>query len=87
MNKTETIWINGYNMELMERRHDNSEELYSVGDLLEAVDNAGGWDDPIAEGYSAAEILLTLAEWLDLDPRQFETWDNLYEAILNQLED
>ena len=60
----------------------------TIGNILKAVDQAGDWLDYInePERITAADGLYSIAEELDIDTTNYETFDELEEAITAELE-
>lgn len=69
-----TIYINGINRQ--------SEKAYPIQDLLDQIARASDWSDKTEyEGFEAYEVLTSIAEELGLDPNQYETYDDLDNAV------
>lgn len=74
MNTSTTIYINGKNRQ--------SEHAYPVQDLLNQISVCGDWSDLIEyEDFEAHEVLTSVAEELGIDPDEYETYDDLDEAV------
>lgn len=69
-----TIYINGINRQ--------SEKAYPIQDLLDQIAALSDWSDKTEyEGFEAYEVLTSIAEELGLDPNQYETYDDLDNAV------
>lgn len=71
---TNTIYINGTNRQ--------SESAYPMQDLLDQIAALSDWSDTTEyEDFEAHEVLTSIAEELGLDPNQYETYDDLDNAV------
>ncbi len=64
----------------------NYEGVAYLHDVLAAIDNAGSWDedvqvDGLNDPVMAADLLYSLAEEFELDTKQYETPEDLQNAI------
>lgn len=65
-----------------------SEEYYSVKELLEAQAEAGSWDESLSdyEGFTALDILHSLADEYDIPVWKYETWGDVEQAVREKIE-
>lgn len=81
------IWVSSYS------DYDNSvcgtsADTHQIGELLDLVDDASDWDEVVLEDeFTARDVLYSVAEYCDIDPEDFETVDELQEAIGEFLDD
>lgn len=69
-----TIYINGINRQ--------SEKAYPIQDLLDQIAALSDWSDKTEyEEFEAYEVLTSIAEELGLDSDQYETYDDLDNAV------
>lgn len=84
MNK---VWISAYSDFDGEVLY-QSEELYDVKELLQAEAEADSWDEELSdyEGFTAVDILRTLAEEYDIPVWKYESWGDVEQAVREKLE-
>lgn len=84
MNKKDTISVSQYNY------YDHilvnpSERSYALWYLLDLADEATAWDQIVLEeAYTAADVVESLAYWMDIDSSDYENYDLLFEKVEDQ---
>lgn len=63
-----------------------SEDFYEIGHLFDLVDTAPHWSQIVLEDYTALDILICLADVLEIEVCDFNTYDDLFNAICDKME-
>ncbi len=85
MNKQDILYIHQY--DFFNRLLTNeSEKPYPLWYLLDLIDEATSWDQEVLEElYTAEDVLLSLAQEMDIDSINYENLDLLFEAVEDKL--
>ena len=88
MNKNTVITLSRNTVDYGHPQYQPTNVHMTIADILKAVDQAGDWLDYInePERITAADGLYSIAEELDIDTTNYETFDELEEAITAELE-
>lgn len=76
-----TFQTRRYNPDTGETTADEDSTIMTVGEALPLIDNAGDWFDDVKDGFTAMDLLASLAWYLDLDVKDYETAEDLQDAI------
>lgn len=88
MNKNTLITLSRNTVDYGHPQYQPTNVHMTIADILKAVDQAGDWLDYInePEQITAADGLYSIAEELDIDTTNYEIFDELEEAIAEELE-
>lgn len=81
-----TFWTRHYNPDTGETASDDDSIVMGAGEALQLIDEAGDWFEDVRDGFTAMDLLASLAWQLDLDITDYETADNLQQAIETAIE-
>ncbi len=85
MNKRATVTVSQYDYfnHIFVNQSQNSYQLWH---LLDLIDEATAWDQVVLEeGYTAADVVESLADWMNIDSSNYENLDLLFEAVEDKL--
>lgn len=88
MNKNTVITLSRNTVDYGHPQYQPTNVHMTIADILKAVDQAGDWLDYInePERITATDGWYSIAEELDIDTTNYETFDELEEAITAELE-